>query len=50
MVHMEQKLDQCIFIKLSHRNYSGGGWASYIVGGIAKLGGVDEKLGGLTSP
>ena len=41
MVHMEQKLDQCIFIKLLHRDYSGGGWASYIVGGgMAKLGGL----------
>ena len=50
MVHMEQKLDQCIFIKLSHRDYSGGGWASYIVGGDGKAGGVHEKLGGLTPP
>ena len=50
MVHMEQKLDQCIFIKLSHRDYSGGGWASYIVGGDGKAGGVHEKLGGLTAP
>ena len=42
---MEQKLDQCIFMKLSHLDYSGGGWASYIVGGDGKAGGVDEKLG-----
>ena len=32
MVHMEQKLDQCIFIKLLHRDYSGGGWASSMLG------------------
>ena len=48
IVHTKQKLDQYIFIKLSHREYSGGGWASYIVGGDGKAGGVDEKLGGLT--
>ena len=46
MVNKEKKLDQR-FIILSHRDYSGGGWASRIVWGIAKLGGgVDEKLKG----
>ena len=46
MVHMEQKLDQCIFIKLSHRDYSGGGWASYIVGGDGKAGGFMKSWRG----
>ena len=29
MVHMEQKLDQCIFIKFSHWDYSDGGSVFY---------------------
>ena len=45
MVHKEQKLDQFIFIKLSHRDFSGGGWASQIVGGMAMLGCLIEIWG-----
>ena len=39
MVHMGQKLDQCILIKLLHCDYSGGAWASSIVGGDGEAGG-----------
>ena len=46
MVHMEQKLDQCIFTKWLHRDYSGGGWTSIVMGDGKAGGGVDEKLGG----
>ena len=45
MVHMEHTLDQYIFIKWSHSDYSGEGWTSYIVGGIAKLGGLMKSWG-----
>ena len=46
MIYMEQELDQCVFIKLSHRDYSDGGWASYIVGGDGKAGALMKSCGG----
>ena len=50
MVDMEQKLDQCIFMKLSHRDYSGGILASWIAEGNVKAEGGWWKAGGFDTP